>query len=115
MSDSTLRYVALDLDDMHEPGTCTIRRCRMPDGSVHWRLWALVIADEGPERGHVVMIGVLLNVGGGYIDGPDASRKQWGFNRTAPGQWAISPSIVVPNIWHHTPVVVGAPEPAPWA
>lgn len=34
MSDSTtLKYVAADLEDMHEPDTCTVRRCRRADGS----------------------------------------------------------------------------------
>lgn len=111
MADSVLHFLSVDLDDLMEPGTCTVRRCKNPDGSTDWRLWFVVRDEIGPDVGTIVLLSVALNVGGGYVDG---TPRRWGFIRAGSRVWQVSPSIDVADVWHHTPMVVDAPEPAPW-
>lgn len=108
-----LAYRACDLDEL-APGECTVRRSRDEAGVRTWRLWFCVRDEIGPDAGVVVLLSVGLNPGAGPVDAADPEARRWGFVRVAQGTWQVTPSIDVADVWHHTPRVVGAPEPAPW-
>lgn len=80
------------------PGECTIRRTVDEHGE-HLRL---VICARNTD-GHGDLIGAPIAPGSGPTETP---RRTWGFGRTAPGVWQVSPSIDA-GFWHETPAVVG--------
>lgn len=113
-------------------GECVIRRARDSHDRCPpwWNLWFRVLRDD---TGGPATFGVAINPGGA----PTQDRRlTWGLARVAPGRWQVTPSINVlsagriefnPNggateptrpttgsAWHHTPAVVGVPEPPPW-
>lgn len=114
MADSTLRYTARDLDELGV-GECAIRRCKYPGGETSWRIWFRVVDEIGADAGTIALLSVGLNVGGAFSpgDGTPGARR-WGFIRASFGTWQVSPSIDCADVWHHTPLVIEAPEPAPW-
>lgn len=101
---ATLTYRAAAPGDL-APGECTIRRTNDADG-FHWRLVICALNADG----HADLIGAPISPGSGPTETP---RRTWGFGRTAPGVWQVSPSINA-GFWHETPAVIGVPEPPPW-
>lgn len=117
---STLTYRDLDVWEL-AVGECTVRR-RCDEHGVHLSLVARVLRSD---NGQPLTIGAPIAPGCGYTETP---RRTWGFGRTAPGIWQVSPSINARgyaldadgkptgaeiSIWHETPAVIGVPEP-PW-
>jgi len=96
---STLTYRTCAPGDL-APGECTIRRTIDEHGE-HLRL---VICARNTD-GQADLIGAPIAVRSGPTEMP---RRTWGFGRTAPGIWQVSPSIDA-GFWHETPAVVGVP------
>lgn len=87
------------------PGECTIRS----DRDEHGTYLRLTVCARNID-GHADLIGAPIAPGFGPHETP---RRTWGFGRTAPGIWQVSPSINA-GFWHETPAVVGVPEPPFW-
>ena len=114
MSDAILRYTEAEPHEL-EPGECTVRRTRWrPDRAPQLRLVACVRDEVGADVGALVLISVGIAPGGEPVETGDAWTRTWSLYRAGPGNWLVRPSIDVRDVWHHTPLIVGVPEPPPW-
>lgn len=114
MSDVTLRYRDCDLDEL-AIGECTIRRCRESDSRTDWRLWLRILDEIGADAGAVVLLSVAVDATDGAAYREVDGIKVWALARAGSGAWQIAPSIDAKDIWHHTPLILGAPADPPWA
>jgi hypothetical protein len=112
MGDITLRYSTADVDEL-QVGECTIRRTR-DDRGLHWRLWLRICDEIGANAGTIVMLGVAVDASGAAYHERDDGMKIWALRPAGPGAWQVEPSIDAPDIWHHTPLIVGVPASPPW-
>jgi hypothetical protein len=111
-----------------EVGEATVRRAsKGGSGPAWWELWLHVERDDHTGDEYVA---VAVAPSGGFTEtGPGG--RTWGMSRSAPGTWAVMPSINVlsdvdatrvhpgphpslPSIWHEYATLVGVPEGEPW-
>jgi hypothetical protein len=120
VGDVALKYkLFTDIDDLL-PNECTIHRAADASGKRWWLLWFNVARESDGVLQHIA---VPINPGGEYnANGPGG--KTWGFQRTLPGVWQVSPSVNVTEsqvlhpgehptertLWHQTPSVIDVPE-----
>lgn len=122
---TTLIYRANVHVDELELGECTMHRASNGSGSASW--WLLWFRVNREDTGKPADFAVPMNPGGAWIEnGPGG--KTWGFTRSSPSVWQVSPSINVlgsgelhpgehaslPSQWHQTPTVIGVPDGEHW-
>jgi hypothetical protein len=114
------------VDDL-APGECCVRAASNAAGAQWWMLWfCFVRTDTGAREVAAVPIAIS-----GARSENGAGGRTWGFNKTAPGTWTVSPSINVldvpggvmvhagehptlVSVWHETPDVVYVSDGEPW-
>jgi hypothetical protein len=126
--DTDLVYKPHSLIEDLKINECTIHRAGDGKGARWWNLWFYVKLDDVNVLRDFV---VAVNPGGNYSEHGPAGRT-WGFVKTQPGVWLITPSINIHqpdgygietkpgaapfrSLWHHTPRILGVPDKGePW-
>ena len=121
---TTLFYRSNVHVDELELGECTMHRAGEDGKGTWWLLWFRVLRED---NGQPANFAVPMNPGGSWIEnGPGG--KTWGFARSSPGIWQVSPSINAlasselhpgehpdqASQWHQTPMVIGVPDGERW-